>query len=269
MPELLLGTKFIKTDRPAFVMGIINATPDSFFSESRGGIQRALKLIEDGADILDIGGESTRPGFEEISAEEEINRIIPVIRAVRKVSSIPVSVDTRKADVLKAAVDAGADVLNDVSAMEDDEKMAEVAAAAGVSVILMHRFNGSEESRKTNPSVVEEVSSYLESRVAVAVGAGIPLNKIIVDPGIGFGKTYEENLDLIRNTDRLCSARFPVLMALSRKRCIGTMTGKNVENRMAGTIAADILSVQKGAIMVRVHDVAETVDAMNVMKYLK
>lgn len=269
MVQLQFGKKIISTEKPAFVMGIVNATPDSFYEKSRGGYERAMELIAQGADILDIGGESTRPGFTEIPVEEEINRIVPLIKEIRKNSDIPISVDTRKASVLEAAVIAGADALNDVSAMEDDKKMAETAAKLGVSVILMHRFNGNEAERITNPEVVKEVSNYLEQRVEVAQKAGIPVEKIIVDPGIGFGKTNEENLLLIKYTNQLCSKKYPVLMALSRKRCIGMMTNQNsADNRLAGTLAADLLSVQKGAIMVRVHDVRETVDSLNVLKYL-
>lgn len=269
MLQMTFGKKTISTEKPAFIMGILNVTPDSFWKESRGGVEQALKLIEQGADILDIGGESTRPGFTEVPAEEEIARIVPVIKEIRKSSDVVISVDTRKASVLRAAVEAGADVLNDVSALEDDIDMADVAAELGVGVVLMHRFSGDEQSRVSSSDVVGEVSAYLEKQVEYAVNHGIDKNQIIVDPGIGFGKTFEENITLIKDTDKLCKGKYPVLMALSRKRCIGTMTDTVVEERLAGTLAANMISVQRGAKIVRVHDVKETNDVLNVMKYLQ
>jgi len=259
MQQVTFGSRLLKTDRPAFVMGIVNATPDSFFKDSRGGIERALKLIEEGADILDIGGESTRPGYSPVSAEEEINRILPVLKEIRKVSDIPVSIDTTKLEVYKAAFENGADVWNDVCALSGKAENAEYIAKTGSGVILMH--NGAGE--------LQDVNSYLENQVKFCLENGIELSKIIVDPGIGFGKSNEQSISLIKNTSLLCDGKYPVLMALSRKRCIGEMTGKDTENRMAGTLAADLISVQRGAVMVRVHDVAETIDCLNVMKYLQ
>ena len=252
----------IKTERPAFVMGIVNATPDSFFEGSRGGAERALSLVEEGADILDIGGESTRPGFTEVPADEEIKRIIPVIEAVRKVYSpdkIRISVDTRKAAVFKAAYEAGADILNDVSAMTDDSKMTALAADLKVPVVLMHRGSASSS----------EILDFFKNRAAEVCAQGINSKNIIVDPGIGFGKTNEECIEIIKNTKKLCQCGYPFLMALSRKRCIGGMTGREAKDRLAGTLAADMFSVMEGACMIRVHDVSETIDTLNVMKYLK
>ena len=264
------GSRRITSENKAFIMGIVNVTPDSFYSESRGGIERAEELIKDGADILDIGGESTRPGFTAVDEDEEIKRVLPVITAIRKKYTLPISIDTTKYRVLKAAYEAGADIFNDISSFDydDGEKCADFVAQKGMSVILMHRFTEPEENRTTNPKIVEEVSQYLEKKVAFALAHGIPLEKIIVDPGIGFGKTFEENVLLIKNTQKLCKGKYPILMALSRKRCIGSITGRPVEERLAGTLAANMLSVQKGAVIVRVHDVAETKDALNIMKYL-
>ena len=268
MINLNFGDRKITTEKPAFVMGILNATPDSFYSESRGGIEKAKQLILEGADILDIGGESTRPGFTEVSEEEEIKRVIPLIKEIRNFSNIPISVDTRKAAVIKAAFEAGADALNDVSALEDSPGIGKIVADYNKSVILMHRFNGDEATRVTNPKVTEQVSDYLLKRCDFAIQQGILSDKIIVDPGIGFGKTFEENLLLIKQVDKLCDKKYPILMALSRKRCIGQMTNQTTENRMVGTVTADILSVLKGAIIIRVHDVKAAVDSLNVMKYL-
>ena len=259
--EIKINNKVLCTDRPAFVMGIVNATDDSFFAGSRGGIDRALQLIDEGADIIDVGGESTRPGFHEVSAEEEINRVVPLISEIRRRSSradIVISIDTRKASVFKAAFDAGADLLNDVTALEFDKEMGTTAAKTGVSVVLMHQGGGD----------YNDVNEYLRGRIKFAVDAGISKEKLILDPGIGFGKTNEESINLIKNTDKMCIEGLPLLMALSRKRCIGEMTGRDTDQRMAGTLAADMISVQRGAKIVRVHDVIETIDMLNVMKYL-
>lgn len=268
MLTMTFGSKTITTDKKAFVMGIVNATPDSFWKESRGGLDKAFELIEQGADILDIGGESTRPGYTEVPADEEIKRIVPIIKEIRKKSDIVISVDTRKASVFKAAYDAGADIFNDVSAFEDDIESVKVCAATNASVILMHRFLGKEEERQTNPLVVKEVEDYFKCRIDYAIKNGVSPEKIIIDPGIGFGKTYEENIELIKTGNSFLDGKYPLLMALSRKRCIGTMTGKPVEERMVGSVTANLISIQKGASLVRVHDVAEMVDALNVEKNL-
>lgn len=277
MLEMTFGSKKISTERPAFVMGIVNATPDSFFEGSRGGAERAMQLIEEGADILDIGGESTRPGHTPVSIEEEINRILPVIREVRRTSNIPVSIDTTKLDVFKAAFDEGADIWNDVTSLygsgsmnadgtagivEGDEigvASAKFVAQSGVSVILMH----------TGAASFKEASEFLEKRAEFCISNGILHEKIIVDPGIGFGKNLEQNIDLIKNCGKLCGGKFPVLMALSRKRCIGEMTGRDTQDRVTGTVSADIISVMNGAKLVRVHDVKEAVDSLNIMKFLR
>lgn len=281
MLQLKFGLKRAATERPAFVMGIVNATPDSFYAESRGGVERALQLIREGADILDIGGESTRPGYTPVSVEEEVSRIIPVIQAVRRESSIPISVDTTKLEVFKEAFAAGADIWNDVTALSgakknngEDEKSSDGTAASfgepsresalfiaktGVSVILMH----------TGQAEVNEVSDFLGQRAVFCLANGVASDKIILDPGIGFGKTREQNLNLIKDPLSICAGRYPVLMALSRKRCIGDMTGRPAEERLAGTLAANMISVQNGAKIIRVHDVSSTIDTLNVMKNLR
>ena len=281
MLQLKFGLKRAATERPAFVMGIVNATPDSFYAESRGGVERALQLIREGADILDIGGESTRPGYTPVSVEEEVSRIIPVIQAVRRESSIPISVDTTKLEVFKEAFAAGADIWNDVTALSgakknngEDEKSSDGTAASfgepsresalfiaksGVSVILMH----------TGQAEVNEVSDFLGQRAVFCLANGVASVKIILDPGIGFGKTREQNLNLIKAPLSICAGRYPVLMALSRKRCIGDMTGRPAEERLAGTLAANMISVQNGAKIIRVHDVSSTIDTLNVMKNLR
>ncbi len=267
-PVLHLKGRDLTTDKPAFVMGIVNADDDSFWKESRGGAELALKLIEDGADIIDIGGESTRPGSSYITAEEEIARVIPVIQEIRRHSSIPISVDTRKSQVMKAAYENGADILNDVSALEDDEELALFCAETEIPVILMHKKGNPDIMQKNAVyrDVFREVSDYLLARAKYAEKCGIKRDKIIVDPGIGFGKNALQNAALIKKCGLLCGRKYPVLMALSRKTVIGDMTGRAVDERLSGTLAADLYSVMNGAFMIRVHDVKEAVDTMNVLK---
>ena len=263
-----LADRFIETELPAFVMGIVNANGDSFWKESRGGLERAMSLISDGADILDIGGESTRPGSEYVDADEEIRRILPVIEAIRKESDIPISVDTRKFEVMKAAFDAGADILNDISALEDDERLASFAAEKKIPVILMHKrgIPTDMQSNTAYSNVLSDVGKYLSDRAEYAISKGIEPKKIIVDPGVGFGKDTKGNFALIKGCGKLCGGKYPVLMALSRKSCIGNVTGREVQDRLSGTITADILSVMSGAFMLRVHDVKETVDSLKILK---
>ncbi len=263
-----LADRFIETELPAFVMGIVNANGDSFWKESRGGFERAMSLISDGADILDIGGESTRPGSEYVDADEEIRRVVPVIEAIRKESDIPISVDTRKYEVMKAAFDAGADILNDISALEDDERLASFAAEKKIPVILMHKrgIPTDMQSNTAYSNVLSDVGKYLSDRAEYAISKGIEPRKIIVDPGVGFGKDTKGNFALIKGCGKLCGGKYPVLMALSRKSCIGNVTGRKVQDRLSGTITADILSVMSGAFMLRVHDVKETVDSLKILK---
>lgn len=268
MKELKLSDRIITTENPAFVMGILNATPDSFYSGSRGGIDLAKKLIDEGADLIDIGAESTRPGSDYVSADEEIRRLIPVIEEIRKFSDIPLSIDTRKSEVMKAAYNSGADIVNDISAFEDDENLAVFAAEKGLPVILMHK-RGNPDIMQNNTDyydVVKEVSDYLEERCSFALSKGIKQDKIIIDPGIGFGKNTDQNFQLIAGCAKLCHGKYPLLMALSRKSCIGQITGRQVEDRLSGTIAANLLSVQQGAFMIRVHDVKEAVDSLKILK---
>ena len=252
----------MSTERPAFVMGIVNATPDSFFDASRGGAQKALCLIEEGADILDVGGESTRPGFTDVSEDDELRRVIPVIEAVRRKYSgnqVRISVDTRKSRVFKAAYEAGADILNDVSSMTYDSNMPALVASLGVPVVIMHQGGGT-------PS---DVAAFFKRRAGEITSLGVDRRNIIVDPGIGFGKSSDECIRIIKDTDFLCGAGFPLLMALSRKRCIGAMISRDVQDRLFGTLAADLICVQKGAGIIRVHDVRAAIDTLNVMNFLR
>ena len=262
MCEIKFSKFAIKTERPAFVMGIVNATPDSFFDKSRGGQERAFKLIEEGADIIDVGGESTRPGYTAVDEDEEIKRVLPVIKAIRKQydsSKVRISVDTCKASVFKAAYEEGADILNDVTALSYDSKMLSLCKELNVPVILMHQGSG----------LAADIAAFFKKRVDEVLTEGIEKQNIILDPGIGFGKTNEECIEIIKNTQVLTACDYPLLMALSRKRCIGQMTGRETAERLYGTLAADMISVQKGAKLIRVHDVSAAIDTLNVMKYLQ
>lgn len=268
MKLLELADRTITTELPAFTMGILNVTPDSFYEKSRGGIEHAKKLIEEGADILDIGAESTRPGSEYIPPEEEIRRLIPVINEIRSFSDIPISVDTRKFSVMKECFNAGADILNDISALEDSPELAEFCAETKIPVILMHK-RGNPEIMQNNTkysNCFDEVNSYLLERASFAESKGIKSEKIILDPGIGFGKDVSGNFELIKNCGRLGNGKYNVLMALSRKSCIGAVTGREVNDRLSGTLTADLISVINGAFMIRVHDVKEAVDSLKVLK---
>ncbi len=250
-------------------MGIVNVTPDSFFDGGAHGttaaaIAHALKLVEDGADILDVGGESTRPGAAMVSEREELERVIPVLRGLRDVP-VPVSIDTWKPAVMQAAMAEGASMINDVNALQAEGALA-VAAAGTVAVCLMHK-QGMPATMQQQPqydNVVGEVTDYLHQRVAAAERAGIARERIVIDPGFGFGKTLEHNLALLRGLPELARIGVPVLAGMSRKSMLGQITGRGVDERQSASVAAALLAVQRGAGIVRVHDVRETVDALKV-----
>ena len=265
-----------ETDLPAFIMGIVNATSDSFYEPSRStqlskNVDRVLALEEQGADIIDIGGESSRPGAAYISAEEELERVIPLIEAVRRRSAVPLSVDTRKAVVMQEAFRAGAEMCNDISALSDDSALGTLIAEQNGAVVLMHK-QGIPPTMQQHPQyrdVIAEVRTYLMERAAYAFGCGIAPQRIILDYGIGFGKTAEDNYRLIAESRAFSSLGYPLLAGVSRKSCIGAATGKPPEGRLAGTLAATMYAVQAGAAIVRVHDVAETRDMLLVLKELQ
>jgi dihydropteroate synthase len=259
----------LSLDRPR-IAGIINVTPDSF---SDGGanfdvaaaIAHGLKLVEEGADLLDIGGESTRPKAEPISVQEEIARVVPVIEALAKQTSVPISVDTSKPGVMRAAVAAGAGTINDVFALRLDGAL-DAAAELKVPVCLMHML-GEPRTMQDDPrydDVVSDVRRFLAERMFACEMSGIDKKKIIVDPGFGFGKTLEHNLALLRGLDQFAALGVPLMVGLSRKGLIGSLTGRSVDQRAVGSAAAAVIAVQKGAMIVRVHDVAETRDALAV-----
>lgn len=268
MLEFKLKDKTISTERNAFVAGIVNVNNDSFWKGSRGGFSLAKRLILEKADILDIGAESSRPGSKYISEKDELKALIPLIRKIRKFSDIAISVDTRKKNVFEACVQEGADILNDISALEDDSQMARYAGNEKIPVILMHKRKNPDIMQKYTEyeDVFKEVEDYLYSRIQYAVENGIDEDKIIIDPGIGFAKDLYANLVLIKNCGRLCSGKYPLMMALSRKSFLGLLTGKTVDKRLVGTVSANLYSVINGAKFVRVHDVKEAIDSLDVLK---
>jgi len=266
------GARTLDFDRAAYVMGILNCTPDSFHAASRmptlrEALKAAERMIEEGADILDVGGESTRPGSAPVPVDEEVRRVVPVIAAIRSSSAIPISVDTRNRETAERALDAGADIVNDVSAMSHDPGMAALVAERGVPVVLMHMRGTPKtmQQRAVYDDTVADVLRELGASVDAAIAAGVSARRIIVDPGIGFAKTTEDNLRLIRELARLGELGMPILIGLSRKRFIGEITGSPVEDRLAGTIAATALALLAGADIVRAHDVAEAVAAVRIV----
>jgi dihydropteroate synthase len=252
-------------DKPV-IMGILNITPDSFFD---GGsffsrdqaIDHALRMRDEGADIIDVGGESTRPGSEPISLAEELKRVLPVIEGIRRHSDIPLSIDTYKADVAQAAVEAGVDVVNDISALSFDTRMADVVAGSGVPVVMQH-IKGTPRDMQKNPSykdVTGEIKAFFVERIAFAKTRGVEFEQIIIDPGIGFGKRLQDNLTIIRELKVLKELERPLLIGTSMKSFIGHIMGTdNVAERAEGTLASIAISLWNGADMVRVHDVART-----------
>ena len=274
-----LSDRTLTTKRPAYIMSIVNCTPDSFWEKSRSyspshAAEVSLEHFENGADIVDIGGESSRPGADYVGADEQIKRIVPVIEQIRRHSTGAVSVDTRLLSVMQAARQAGADILNDISALEDDTGLATFAAAEKIPVILMHK-RGTPLIMQRNTDytdVVHEVGAYLCKRIRFALSQGIFADNIIADPGIGFGKDAQANISLIRSGRELaCSiekqagCKIRLLMGLSRKSLIGTLTGKDTAERLSGSLAANLIAVQNGYEILRVHDTAQTADMLNVL----
>lgn len=253
------------------VMGIVNVTPDSFsdggkYCSTASAVEHGLQLIAEGADILDIGGESTRPGAQPVSMDEELRRVIPVVEALSAVSSVPLSIDTYKPEVMRAAILAGADIVNDICALREDGAL-EVVASSNAGVCLMH-MQGVPQTMQINPTyhdVVAEVKQFLTDRVDACLAGGILKERILLDPGFGFGKTTAHNIALIQHLDRLAELGFPLLVGLSRKSVLGKIAGGDELQRLHAGLAASVVSVMKGAKIVRVHDVKATVDALKVV----
>ncbi|MCG7894950.1 MAG: dihydropteroate synthase [Candidatus Thiodiazotropha taylori] len=254
------------------VMGILNLTPDSFsdggrFTARVAAIRHALQMIEQGAAMVDIGGESTRPGAQPVTAQQEMDRVIPLIEALAGEIEVPISVDTSKAEVMREAVSAGAGMINDVMALRDSGAL-QAATEAAVPVCLMH-MQGEPRTMQCNPhydDVVEDVKTFLQQRLDACLASGIPQERLIVDPGFGFGKTLSHNLALLDNLQDLEQLGVPVLVGISRKSMIGTLLGdRAVEERLYGSLAAAVMAAMKGSAILRVHDVQATVDALKIV----
>ena len=271
--ELDCGGRGLDLTRPQ-VMGILNVTPDSFsdggaFVGVDAAIDHARRMEAEGAAVIDVGGESTRPGSRGVSVQQELDRVIPVIEAIRDVVDVPLSVDTSKPEVMREAAAAGAGLINDVMALRRDGA-ARAAAATGLPVCLMH-MQGTPRDMQDDPrydNVVEAVRGFLLERLEAATQAGIPRQRLILDPGFGFGKTDIHNAQLLRGLDAIVDSGLPVLAGLSRKSLVGRVLGREMPDRLAGSVAAAALATWKGARIIRAHDVAETVDAVRLMAYV-
>ncbi|MGK2232431.1 MAG: dihydropteroate synthase [Colwellia sp.] len=254
------------------IMGILNVTPDSFsdggkFADFEPALAQVQRMITDGATIIDIGGESTRPGAEEVSEADELARVIPVLKAIKKRFNILVSVDTSKAKVMSAAIAAGADIINDVRALQNEGCLAALAAS-NTPVCLMH-MQGLPRTMQNNPSyedLINDIIAFFQQRINACVNAGISRDRIILDPGFGFGKTLEQNFHLLANVSKFSSLGLPILAGMSRKSMIGNLLNREVDQRLAGSISTALIAAQQGAHIIRVHDVQETADALNILK---
>lgn len=256
----------LSLDEAPLLMGIVNVTPDSFsdgglLGSTEAAVTHGLRLVGEGAAIVDIGGESTRPGHETVDAATELARVLPVIAGLKTRSDAPISIDSYKAEVAEVALAAGASIVNDVWGAQRDPRIAAVAARAGAPMVLMHNRDAIDASL----DIFDDVRRFLERSIAIATAAGVPRGQIVVDPGIGFGKTPRQNLDLIRDLDRLSVLGCPILLGASRKSTLGRITGRKVPaERLAATLSAHLYGASRGAAILRVHDVAPHVDALKV-----
>lgn len=273
---LRLRGKAFELGARTLIMGILNVTPDSFsdggrFASHERAVARAFELIAAGADILDIGGESTRPGSDPVPLEVELERVVPVIKAVRDKNRIPISIDTNKAEVAAQALSAGADIINDISSLAFDAGMARVAAESGAPLILMHML-GTPRTMQVNPryeSVISEIIAFMEERIRFAVKNGVAREQIIIDPGIGFGKTVTHNLRIIRNLDSFACIDRPILLAASRKGFIGKVLRRPAVERELGTAIVNAFGIAAGAHILRVHDVAFHREAVKLAEVIR
>ncbi len=264
---MIIGNRTFDRDH-TYIFGILNVTPDSFYENSRCGsvddaLKRAEKLLNEGADVLDIGGESTRPGYQEVSDEEEMGRVIPVIEAIRSRFDMPISIDTYKSTVAKAAIDAGADLVNDIFGLEYDHKIADVIAETNASYCMMY------QRERPYKDIMVEMMADMEETLEELAMKGVSNDRICIDPGIGFHKTYEENLAIVNNIGMLNQLGFPVLLGTSRKSFIGKTLNIGPEERLPGTLVTTVFAVLNGVNFVRVHDVKENLMAIKLAEELK
>lgn len=273
-PTLDCAGRPLKLDRPR-ILGIVNVTPDSFsdggaYDSTQAAIEHGLKLVEAGADALDIGGESTRPGADAVPLETELARVLPVIEGLARATQVPISIDTFKPEVMRAAVAAGAGLINDICALTQDGAL-EAAAELGVPVILMH-MQGEPRTMQDAPQyddVVGQVRRFLADRLFACELAGIPKSRLVIDPGFGFGKNLDHNLHLLARLEAFADLGVPLLAGLSRKRMLGEITGREVGERVAASVAAHLIAAQRGAMLLRVHDVAPLRDALALWQALQ
>jgi dihydropteroate synthase len=276
LPPWQLPDRTLTPGAPPLVMGILNVTPDSFsdggqFCDADDAVAQGLRLIEEGADLLDIGGESTRPGSQPVALEEELSRVLPVVRRLAALTSIPLSIDTSKAEVARQALEAGAHIINDITALGGDPAMPEVVRSYRAGVLLMH-MQGTPATMQVEPrynDVVAEVVEFLEARLQACIDLGIAASQVVLDPGIGFGKTTEHNLRLLAQLEELQRLGRPVCLGVSRKGFLGKILGRPLQERLAGSLAAACYALVRGAAqIVRVHDVAETRDVVVLLQKL-
>ena len=268
-----LNNWLLTEDKQSLIMGILNVTPDSFsdggqFLNKNSAIGHALKMIEEGADIIDIGGESTKPFSSPVSLDEELSRVLPVIEDLRKETDVCISIDTTKSEVANQALEMGASIINDVSAMEFDEKMIGIALKFDCPIVLMH-MKGIPKNMQENPhysSLISEIITYLNARIDFVLSKGIDRKKIIIDPGIGFGKSVENNFEIINNLNQFADLGYPVMLGASRKSFIGVTLDVPEDKRVEGSLAANIIGFQKGVSVFRVHDVDQTRKALTITK---
>lgn len=263
---MIIGNRNFDLEKNVYLMGILNVTPDSFSDGGKWNDLEAAKehtadMISQGADIIDIGGESTRPGYTLLSDEEEISRVVPAIRMVKEHFDIPVSVDTYKSAVAQAAIEAGADLVNDIWGLKYDARLAEVIAKAEIPCCLMHNRN---EANYSN--FMEEFLEDLKETLKIAEAAGIKKEQIILDPGVGFGKTYEQNLEVIRRLEEMQALGYPILLGTSRKSVIGLTLDLPADQRVEGTLTTTVMGVERGAAIVRVHDIRENARAIRMTR---
>lgn len=275
-PIMRWSNRTLDFGKRPLVMGILNVTPDSFYAQSRvlsldKAIARAQEMIQHGADILDIGGESTRPSSKPVHINQELERVIPVIRELRKKSDILISIDTTKKEVAQEALKQGADIVNCVSGLKNNEEFARFIAQKQIPVILMH-MRGTPQTMQDNPyyeDTIKEIKTELKELILNAINRGISKERIIIDPGIGFGKRLEDNLRIIKNLNRIKELGCPLLIGVSRKSFIGLILDKPAEERLTGTITANTIAILQGADIIRVHDVKEAVEMVKIIAAIK
>lgn len=263
--EFNVGHQILDFQAKTYIMGILNVTPDSFsdggkFLRVAQAVDHAAEMIENGADMIDIGGESTRPGFEQVPVEEELERVLPVIQAISSRFDIPISIDTYKAQVARLAIEAGAHIINDVWGAKADDQMAHVAAELEVPIILMHN-----RKERNYTDLIQDIIQDLQESVSIARQAGVKEEKIILDPGIGFAKTWRDNLVVMNHLEKIVALNYPVLLGTSRKSMIGKVLDVPVEERLEGTLATVCLGIAKGCHIMRIHDVKEIARAAKMM----